>query len=173
MQGNGTEHGWKLDDLAETPGSAQQDELLVRVAYLWGNADNLPPSFHSQVCAYDTTYPRSEHVSLVVQQNCGVVVKPNEPAVWSSNSLLGTDDDGATNVPLADFYSRTRRLSSSRYRSCAFHDADNFVTNTAPAVVDLLLENVDAFDQEGAGVVYDLFAICQLHPTPPRAGNLH
>jgi len=163
VQSNKAEGSGELDDLKERP-----DELNARAEpvspYLWGNTDDLPPSLHPQVCANNTTYPRPKHVPLVVQQYRSIVIKPDDSAVWSSNSLFGTDNDGATNVSFADFYGRTRCLGGGRHRTCAFHDTDNFVTNASPSVVNLLLKNVDAFNQEGAGVVYDLLAVCQPCP---------
>lgn len=46
------------------------------------------------------------------------------------------------------------------------HDADDLVADAAPAVVDLIFENVDALDEERPRVIYDLSF---LHPIRARA----
>jgi hypothetical protein len=106
VQSNNVGHGGELDDLKVVLRSPQRREKIGGVTCLWCDANNLAPSLHPQVCADDATYPSSEHISLVVQQHRGIVVKPNESAVWPSNGLFGPDDDGATNVSPADSYSR-------------------------------------------------------------------
>ena len=42
------------------------------------------------------------------------------------------------------------------YSTSTLDDADNLVANAAPAVVDLLFEDVDTLDEECSRVVYDL-----------------
>ena len=44
----------------------------------------------------------------------------------------------------------------ARDGASAFDDTDDLVADAAPAVVDFLLEDVDALDEECPRVVYDL-----------------
>ena len=114
--------------------------------HLGSQTDDLPPSLHSQVCTDDPTDTRAQHLALVVQEDRGIVVEANVPAIWPAHGLLGSDDDSLAHVPPAHFYGIAALRSVNRPRT--LHHADDLVADAAPAVVDLLLEYVDALDQE-------------------------
>ena len=122
--------------------------------HLGSQTDDLPPSLHPQVCTDDPTDTRAQHLALVVEEHSGVVVEPDKAAVWPADGLARADDDSAADVALADPGRRGRGLA--RDGASAFDDTDDLVADAAPAVVDLLLEDVDALDEEGAGVVDNL-----------------
>ena len=122
--------------------------------HLGSQTDDLPPSLHSQVCTDDPTDTRAQHLALVVEEHSGVVVEPDEAAVWPADGLARADDDSAADVALADLGRGGRGLA--RDGASAFDDTDDLVADAAPAVVDFLLEDVDALDEECPRVVYDL-----------------
>ena len=122
--------------------------------HLRSQTNDLPPSLHTEVRAHNTTYPRPEHLTLVVEEHSGVVVETDEAAVRAADGLAGADDDGAADVALADLGRGGGGLASDG--AGALDDADDLVADAAPAVVDLLLEDVDALDEECSRVVYDL-----------------
>ena len=125
--------------------------------HLGSQTDDLPPSLHPQVCTDDPTDTRAQHLALVVEEHSGIVVKPDEAAVWPADGLASADDDSATDVALADLGRRGRGLD--RDGASAFDDTDDLVADAAPAVVDFLFEDVDALDQQCARVVYDLLRV--------------
>lgn len=123
-------------------------------AHLWCQANDFPPSFHAQIRAYYATNARAQHLPLVVEQHSGIVIESHEATVWSSYRLFCAYNDCTTDVSPAN-------LDSSRSRGCgkwpgAFYNADDFISNRTPAIVDLLLEYIDTLNQECTWVVYDL-----------------
>ena len=117
------------------------------ITHLGSQRNNLAPTLHPQICADNTTDTRAKHLTLVVQEDGSIVVKTNETAVWPANGFPGADDDSTTNVSLADLCGRGGCLA--RDWTGTLDDADDLVADGAPAVVDLLLEDVDALDEEG------------------------
>lgn len=122
--------------------------------HLGSQANNLAPSLHAKVRAHHAANACPKHFALVVQEHGSVVVEPDEAAVWSSDCFPCPDDHGASDVSPAHLDSIAS--CGGRDWACAFYDADDLVSNRTPAVVDLLLEDVDALDQERSRVVYDL-----------------
>ena len=122
--------------------------------HLGSQTNDLPPSLHSQICTDDPTDTRAQHLALVVEEHSGVVVEPDKAAVWPADGLARADDDSAADVALADLGCRSRGLAGDG--ASAFDDTDDLVTDAAPAVVDFLLQDVDALDEDGPRVVYDL-----------------
>ena len=114
--------------------------------YLGSQTDNLAPTLHAQVCADDPTNTRAQHLALVVQQHGGIIVEPDEAAIWPADSLPCAHDDSTADVALADLGGGGRCLA--RDGPGTLHDADNLVADATPAVVDLLLQDVDALDEE-------------------------
>ena len=55
-----------------------------------------------------------------------------------------------------DFHRRRGQQRGCRDGTRPLDDADDFVTDGAPTVVDFLLEDVDTLDEECSRVVYDL-----------------
>ena len=139
--------------------------LRVVVAHLGCQANYLSPTLHPQVRAHDPTDSRAQHLALVVQQYRRVVVEPHQPSVRSSHGLSTPHDDGASHVTASHLErvrdglrARARASTGPRgYGPRAFHDADDLVADAAPAVVDLVFEHVDTFDEQRTRVVYDLF----------------
>ena len=122
--------------------------------HLGSQTDDLPPALHAQICTDDATYARTQHLALVVEENGRVVVETDEAAVWSADGLARADDDSAADVALTDLGRGGGGLA--RDGASAFDDTDDLVADAAPAVVDFLLEDVDALDEECPRVVYDL-----------------
>ena len=125
------------------------------VAHLGCQANYLSPPLHPQVRAHDATDSRAQHLALVVQQHRRVVVEPHTPSVRSPHGLSTPHDDRASHVTPSHLERvrdglRARAGASTGprgYGPRAFHDADNLVADAAPAVVDLVFEHVDAFDE--------------------------
>lgn len=123
-------------------------------AHLGCQTDNLSPAFHAQVSTNHATYPRSQHLPLVVQKHRSIVIEANQTAVRSPDNLLCTDNDGTTYIPSSDLGGRCGGCCIDW--ACSLDDAHDFVADTAPAVVDFLLEYVDALYEQRAGIIYDL-----------------
>lgn len=126
-----------------------------RYTYLGSQTNDFPPTLHPQVRTHDATYTCSQQLTLVVEKDRGIVVEPDEPPVWSSDGLLCANDDRATHVPPANLNigGKTCRLG---YWPRPLDHTDNFVTDAAPAIVDFLLQDVDALDEDSPRVVDDL-----------------
>ena len=114
--------------------------------HLGSQTDDLPPALHTQVRADNPTDTRAQHLALVVEEHGRVVVETDEAAVWSADGLARAHDDSAADVALADLGRGGGGLAGDGART--FDDADDLVADAAPAVVDLLLEDVDALDEE-------------------------
>lgn len=108
----------------------------------------LPHPFMRRSALTTPTNTRAKHFTLVVQKHSSIIVEPDESAIWPADGFPRADDDSAANAPLAHFCCRRRGLAC--YRTCSFYDTDDLVADGAPAVVDLLLEDVDTLDEEGA-----------------------
>ena len=65
-------------------------------------------------------------------------------------------DDCSSDVSLADLDGVDGGLAGGRNWASLLDNTDNFITDGAVTVVDLVLEDVDALDEEGARVVNDL-----------------
>jgi hypothetical protein len=126
--------------------------------YLRCQRDNLPPPLHSQIRTDDTTYPRAQHLPLVIQQHSRVVVEPHYASVWPANGLARAHDDSPSDVATAHLGRGRGCVRGSAYRARAFDDADNFIANGTVAIVHFVLEHVNTFDEECARVVQDLGA---------------
>ena len=70
--------------------------------HLGSQTNDLPPTLHPQVRTHDATYTGPEQFALVVEKDRGIVIKPDEPPVWSLDGFFGADDDRATHVPSAN-----------------------------------------------------------------------
>lgn len=114
--------------------------------HLGSQTDDLSPTLHAQVCANDATNTRAQHLPLVIEQHRCIVVETDETAIWPADGLPCADDDSATDVSLADLGGRSGSLA--RDGTSAPYDAHDLVADAAPAVVDLLLEDIDALDEE-------------------------
>lgn len=125
-----------------------------RETHLGSQTDDLPPPLHTQIRTNDPTYPRAQHLALVVEEHGRVVIEADETAVRSADGLARAYDDSAADVSLADLGRGGGGLAGDG--AGALDDADDLVADATPAVVDLLLEDVDALDEECPGVVYDL-----------------
>lgn len=132
----------------------RQPESMDGATHLGSQTDDLPPALHTQIRADDATYARAQHLALVVEEHGRVVVETDEAAVWSANGLACAYDDSAADVALADLGRGGGGLAGDGART--LDNADDLVADAAPAVVDLLLEDVDALDEECPRVVYDL-----------------
>ena len=89
-----------------------------------------------------------------IQQHTRVVVEPHEAAVGSPDRLPGAHYNSTPDVSSPNLDSIACRRCRNGTR--AFDYTDNLVPNRSPAIVDLLLENVHALDQECSRIVYDL-----------------
>ena len=132
----------------------RQPARMDGTTHLGSQTDDLPPALHAQICTDDATYARTQHLALVVEEHSGIVVEPDKAAVWPADGLARADDDSAADVALADLGRGGRGLA--RDWASAFDDTDDLVADAAPAVVDFLLQDVDALDEDGPRVVYDL-----------------
>ena len=132
----------------------RQPESMDGATHLGSQTDDLPPALHTQVRTHDPTDTRAQHLALVVEEHGRVVVETDEAAVWSADGLARAHDDSAADVALADLRRGGGGLTRDGART--FDDTDDLVADAAPAVVDLLLEDVDALDEECPRVVYDL-----------------
>lgn len=126
------------------------------VAHLGSQAHNLAPSLHPQVRADHPAYPRAQQLTLVVEQHRRVVVEAHPPSVRASDGLPAPDDDGAPHVAATDLEHVGDGLRTGGDGPGALYDADDFVADGAPAVVNFIFEHVDALDEQCARVVYYL-----------------
>lgn len=118
--------------------------------HLGRQTDNLAPPLHPQLRADHPAHTRAQHLALVVQQHRRVVVEPDHPPVGPPHRLPRSYYNGAAHVPAADLDGGGGGGSRGGDGPRGFDDADDFVADGAPAVVDLLLEDVDALDEDRA-----------------------
>lgn len=124
--------------------------------YLRRQAQNFPPPSRPQLSTDRPSNPRSKHLLLVIKEHTRVVIELDYPPIRSRPRLLRAYDESSPDVPLLHFHSCGRKECGCWDGPCAFYDADYLVADTAPAVVDFVLEDVHALNDKRTRVVYDL-----------------
>lgn len=117
---------------------------------------NLSPAFHAKVCADHTTNTCSQHFAFVVQKDGCVVVEADPATVWPADGFACPDNNGASDVSAANLDGSKGCLCSGGDGASVLDNANYFIANGAPAVTDFVFEDIDTFNDERAGVVYDL-----------------
>jgi len=130
--------------------------LQMISSHLGRQTDDLAPTLHSQVRTDDTTNTCAQHFPFIIQQHSRIVVEPNHSTVWSPHTFPGANDDGTTDITSTNFDGSHGCLSSCRNGASTLDHADYLVPHGSPAVIDFLFQNVDAFNDQGARVVYAL-----------------
>lgn len=130
----------------------QRTSLRTRT-HLRRQTQNLAPALHPQIRTNNPSNPRPQHLPLIIQQHRRIIVEPHHASVRSPHRLPRAHDHRSPNVPPAHFYRGRGEGCGRGDGTRAFDDADDFVADGAPAVRDFVFEDVDAFDDERAGVV--------------------
>ena len=73
----------------------------IVVTHLGCQANYLSPSFHPQVHAHNATNSYAQHLALVVQQYCHVVIELHIPSVRLLHRLLTPHNDSASHVAVS------------------------------------------------------------------------
>lgn len=124
--------------------------------HFWSQTDDLSPPPPSKFRTNRPTYPRPQHLPLIVQQHRSIIIKSNKPAIWRPHRFFRPHDHRATYVASTNFDGGGRGCGEKGDGSGTLDDADNLIADSSPAVVDFVLEDVDTFDEQRSRVVDDL-----------------
>jgi hypothetical protein len=98
----------------------------------------------------------TQHLVLVVQEHHRIVIESHPVTIWPTDGLFAVDNNGAMHVTTVDLEDIGDGLGTGANWLCMLDDADNLVANTAPTIVDLIFEHIDALYKEAPQVIYDL-----------------